>query len=269
MITFFSIPKPFVEHTGIIQANAIESWMKVKNSKVILFGKEEGIENYLERDNLTIHSDIAINSHGTPMVSDAFLKAKRLSNQKNLCYLNADILIDNSIIDCLKILQESSLTEWFLSARRVDCDIKETLKKDWLKTLIIDFKKTGNLHGPAGMDLFLFPRDLEITLPPFAVGRPGWDSWLVYHVRSKRIPFIDATSNLNVIHQNHPPAYKRKGQESLENKRSAKSYFHMGTLRDADWKITNTLELKKRYRGNLFFNPVLRFLFALKRHLGL
>ena len=43
----------------------------------------------------------------------------------------------------------------------------------------------------------------------------------------------------------------------------------MGTLRDADWKITNTLELKKRYTGNLFFNPVLRFLFALKRHLGL
>ena len=92
-------------------------------------------------------------------------------------------------------------------------------------------------------------------MPPFAVGRPGWDSWLVYHLRSNKIAFIDGTKKLNVIHQNHPPRYKRNSVESLENKRSAKSYFHMGTLRDANLKISKVGKLNKNLIGEISFNP--------------
>jgi len=43
MITFFTTPKPFRGHIGVIQRNAIESWKRIHPSaEVILFGDEEG-----------------------------------------------------------------------------------------------------------------------------------------------------------------------------------------------------------------------------------
>jgi hypothetical protein len=43
MITFFSTPKPFRGHIGVIQRNAIHSWRLVHpGAEVILFGNEEG-----------------------------------------------------------------------------------------------------------------------------------------------------------------------------------------------------------------------------------
>lgn len=43
MITFFSTPKPFRGHIGVIQRNAIRSWkLAHPDAEVILFGDEEG-----------------------------------------------------------------------------------------------------------------------------------------------------------------------------------------------------------------------------------
>jgi len=43
MITFFTTPKPFRGHIGVIQRNAIHSWKLVHpEAEVILFGNEEG-----------------------------------------------------------------------------------------------------------------------------------------------------------------------------------------------------------------------------------
>jgi hypothetical protein len=42
MITFFTTPKPFRGHIGIIQRNATENWNRMHTSvEVILFGDEE------------------------------------------------------------------------------------------------------------------------------------------------------------------------------------------------------------------------------------
>ncbi len=42
-----------------------------------------------------------------------------------------------------------------------------------------------------------------MELPPFAVGRPGWDNYLVYRARKLGIPVVDATPVLTLVHQNH------------------------------------------------------------------
>jgi hypothetical protein len=44
MITFFTTPKPFRGHIGVIQRNAIESWKRIHPSaEVILFGDEVSV----------------------------------------------------------------------------------------------------------------------------------------------------------------------------------------------------------------------------------
>ena len=41
------------------------------------------------------------------------------------------------------------------------------------------------------------------NIPKFAIGRWGWDNWLIWNMRRKGIPIIDGTNMIDVIHQNH------------------------------------------------------------------
>ena len=46
------------------------------------------------------------------------------------------------------------------------------------------FIRQGKRHPPTGSDYFIDPRRMIQEMPPFAVGRPAWDNWLIQHVRS-------------------------------------------------------------------------------------
>ena len=158
-------------------------------------------------------------------------------------------------------------------------DVTEEIKfneSDWenkLRDLII---KEGKLHSFSGMDYFIFPRDLQHDLPSFAVGRPGWDSWLVYHIKSLKIPVIDATKAVTVIHQNHDfshsPWGKKKrveGPETQKNLKLAGGHSHMFTLREADWVLTETgirkPEIYRRFLSALSSFYLWRLLLLIKR----
>jgi hypothetical protein len=60
------------------------------------------------------------------------------------------------------------------------------------------------LETPSAIDYFLFPAGTGLwEIPPFAVGRPGWDNWMIYHAISRRLPVIDVTAGVLALHQNH------------------------------------------------------------------
>ena len=134
-----------------------------------------------------------------------------------------------------------------MNGRRWDLDIKEPVdfSIDWEQKLREDIAKKGKLHGCSGIDYFVFPRNLPHNLPAFAVGRPGWDNWLIYHIRSLRIPVIDATKVISVVHQNHDYSHHSegeygvwKGQEAQYNLSLAGGYHYLYTLKDATHKLT-------------------------------
>src|SRR5262249_33075673 len=59
------------------------------------------------------------------------------------------------------------------------------------------------------------PRDSALidALPAFAVGRPGWDTWLTSRARETRTPLIDATRAVTAIHQAHEYAHIPRGTD--------------------------------------------------------
>ena len=103
--------------------------------------------------------------------------------------------------------------------------------------------KHGRLHGPAGMDFFIFPRDLPIKMPDFAVGRVSWDSRLVRKCRMDRIPVIGATGTIVALHQNHDYTQLALGRQHEHgperdlNLRAAGGLSHLLTLREADYNL--------------------------------
>ncbi len=103
----------------------------------------------------------------------------------------------------------------------------------------------GRRHPSSGMDYFVFPRGMLKNMPDFAVGRPGWDNWMIFNARVLRIPVIDATGAVTAIHQNHDyahhPGLKEgvvAGPEAQRNIALLGGSRHSLNIRHADFILT-------------------------------
>ncbi len=136
---------------------------------------------------------------------------------------------------------------FLLCGRRWDLDIDYEIdfnSGDWIHELTQKIKTEGRLHGLSGIDYFIFRRN-SIEMPPFAVGRQGWDTWLIYYMRRMKIPVINASDSITAIHQNHDYSHSKFGKKKRvagpewdKNIRIAGGFSNMLTLRDADWILT-------------------------------
>src|SRR2546430_1739717 len=69
-LTIFSAPKAFQGHVGIIQENAIRSWINLRpRPKIILFSTEADLSDEVRRLDFELITSVETNSHGTPLVS--------------------------------------------------------------------------------------------------------------------------------------------------------------------------------------------------------
>jgi hypothetical protein len=238
---------------------------------MVLLGNDEGVADIAAELKALHISNVLCNDHGTPMVSDAFAKVRSVSDSPVLSYVNTDIILLNDFTKAARYALESGFANWMIAGQRHDLDICKPLdfSDGWENDIKNDVLVHGQLHGKSGMDYFIFPKDIPIVLPPFAVGRPGWDSWMIYQARSLAIPVVDAVEVITAIHQNHPPAYRSNGVEACRNKISAGGVYRMGTLRDADWRFrqdkAGNISITRNWSGRILFSPPIRALLAAKR----
>jgi hypothetical protein len=206
VLTLFAIPKPFVGHIGIIQRNAIKSWTLLRpRCEIILLGDDEGTADAAKEFGVEHIAEIARNEFGTPLLNDMFESAEHRAHYKLLCFVNSDIIL---ISDFLRAVER--VTAWqdkfLMIGRRRDVGINERwnfLQPDWEQKLRDYVLEHGRLRGEHAVDYFVFPKGLYDQIPPFAVGRPCYDSWLIYKSISRRYLVIDATNEVLATHQNH------------------------------------------------------------------
>lgn len=248
MITFFSTPKPFRGHIGIIQRNAIQSWKHAHpDAEVILFGNEEGTAEIAHELGARHEMEVDRNELGTPLLSSLFDRADRLARHDRLCFLNADILLtDDFLAASVKLSQLHARS--LMVGRRCDVDITQPWDfstPDWGQRLRAMARERGKLRPPQWIDFFVFPRGLlREQVPPFAVGRPGYDNWLLWKVRSMGVPVVDATQVVLAIHQNHDYSHHPGGQTGLWKDVEARQNYallgkgHFATIDNATHLLT-------------------------------
>lgn len=277
MMTIFSIPKPFDGKSAVIQTNAIKSWKKINSEgEIILFGGDKGVKEIAVSENLHHIPSIKTNKQGTPLLNDAFKQAKRLSKHRLLCFTNADIIFTSSLNRAVAKMDLKA--PFIMVGRRIDLDMPELIEFDslWEERLMSLVKNASKLHGFSGIDYFIFPKTLEMELPPFAVGRAGWDNALIYTMRKNRIPIIDATEVIDAVHQNHDYNHLKGreqevwfGNEARENVAHGGGLGKMMTILGATHILTNeglkTPSLKRRLYGASMLFPPTRYLMQLKR----
>lgn len=204
-LTLFSIPKPFEGHLAVIQKNAIESWRLLHpDCQILLFGDEPGVKKAAREVHAVHIPDATRNEFGTPLLHTVFSDARRAAAHSLLCYVNADIIL---MKDFLRAARRIDFGDFMMVGRRWNIDIEDRLDfmpEEWEAKLIQRVQREGELGAADAIDYFLFPKDWGINdMPAFAVGRPGWDNWLIFRARQLRIPVIDVTQATMVIHQNH------------------------------------------------------------------
>ena len=205
LITLFSAPKPFTDpHIAMIQRNAIRSWTLLPDVEVILLGEETGLAEAARDLGVTHIENVKRNKNGTPLISSMFELARENSNSDLLCIVNADMILMPDFVEAAK--QTIKLKDKFaLLSQRWDYDIASPLDfgEGWADRLSSIVRGQGSLHRPAGSDFFLFPKSCYQDIPDFAIGRAGWDNWMIYKARHAGWPVIDCTPSVMIVHQNH------------------------------------------------------------------
>ncbi len=247
-LAIFSAPKAFTNpHIALIQRNAIQSWINLgPKVEVILLGAEPGLAEFAAECGVKHLPEVACSAGGTPLVSSMFDLARRNSASPLLCCVNADILLMPDLLQ--GALHTARLAERFLVVgQRWDLYVHEPLEftPDWPEHLRLRARTEGKLHRASGSDYFIFPRDCFTEMPAFAIGRAGWDNWMIYAGRRYGWPVVDATSSIMIVHQNHDYSHLPGGQphyrhpETFENVRLAGGKRVIFELRDVDRQLVD------------------------------
>ncbi len=232
LITLFSAPKPFTDpHITLIQRNAVRSWTRLPDTDILLIGEEQGLAREAKALGVKHLPEVKRNAGGTPLISSMFDLARRNSESELLCIINTDIILLPDFVEaalaCRSHFQRNPA--FVLLSRRWDLNVTKELEfsNDWQARMISSAYDRGQLHRPAGSDFFLFPRACYADVPDFAIGRAGWDNWMIFRARRAGWPVVDGTPSLTVIHQNHDYGHMPDGRshhtspEADENTRLA------------------------------------------------
>jgi len=262
LITLFSAPKPFTDpHINLIQRNAIQSWLHLGDEvEVFLVGDEAGLAEVAREYGVVQLAAVKRNEQGTPLVSSIFELAREASQAPLLAYVNGDIILLPDFGQAAKSIM-TQCKRFLTISQRWDLEVKTPLdfSAGWEQRLKAEVSRRGRLHPPAGSDVFLFPRAEFVKIPDFAIGRAGWDNWMIYHASQQDITVIDATPSLTVIHQDHDYSHLPGGKPHYDLEESEHNLNLAGGMRSMYYILDSHFQLKD---GRLKRPPLtlLRFL---------
>ncbi len=243
MITIFSAPKPFNGNIDTIQRNALASWAALgQDVEVLLVGDEVGVAEAAAEYGARHLPQVRRNELGTPLLSSIFAMAHGAARQGCLCYVNADVMLLPDLLSGVRTTLER-FDRFLLVGRRWDLDISGRLRFDagWEADLRHRIESEGKLHPPTGSDYFVFPNTMFRRLPDFALGRAGWDNWMIFAGRREHAPVIDCTEAITVVHQLHDYAHLPGGQPHFRLPESRRNVELVGgratvfTMNDTTW----------------------------------
>ena len=202
----FTIPKAFTDpHVSLIQHNALVSWHRLAPAvEVLVMGDDPGVAEAAREYGVTHVPGIARNELGTPLLDSAFREAAMRGSGEILCYVNADIVLLDDVVAAVRQLPREP---YLAICRRWDCDVRSPLLDIAGSDVDVSLRAwahhQGKLDAGVGSDLFAFRKETDFSLPAFAVGRAGWDNWMMGRALALRLPLIDVTGSVTAIHQNH------------------------------------------------------------------
>lgn len=269
-ITLFAVPKAFEGHIGAIQSNAILSWLQWTDClDVVLFGDDDGVAEFAKENSIRHFPEISRNQAGTPLLDTVFQRVIENSRTQWMLYINSDIVLNSSVYQLVKSLENLNLTHFLGIGQRTDFDQTDPIAfedPNWESDLANRIARSGQLASILCKDYFLFPRGHFHQIPAFSIGRGNWDSWMVATTIKSNAPVIDCTEVLFAGHQNHDYRHAGNrlsayvtGNEAQQNKHLAGgSHYMTGSVATHRLRQSGILQKKTRIPFLTFIRDVPR-----------
>ncbi len=247
MLTIFSIPKSFEGDAGARQRRAAASWSALGVSTVLV-GDDPGVE-WAARESSAVHAgDVARSDLGTPLLDSAFRRVDEIAPSGIRCFVNADVILTDDLLAAVEMVRP--FPRFLLVGQTRDLSVDDAELADPIR-LRQRALRDGRLRGPAAIDWFVFPSGLFDPMPPFLVGRAGFDNWMIWKAR-RLGPVIDATDAVVAIHQPHDYAHLGGGKDQAYYGEEAKHNVVLGggkshtyTLHDASHRMHADLSIHR------------------------
>ena len=153
--------------------------------------------------------------------------------------------------------------QFLMVGQRWDVEIEEPwdfASSNWQAQLRAVVRELGRQRPPEWIDYFAFRRGLYREVPPFAIGRLGWDNWLLWKALSAGSAVVDASSRVVAVHQNHlyyhPEGFAGicQSEEAGRNRYLAGDGLNGRTIADAPYELSPRgvrLSLRRKLRSFL------------------
>jgi hypothetical protein len=229
----------------VIQANALRSWAALGDRvEIIVLGDEQGAAQAVKDAGARHLVDVERNELGTPLLNSVFGLAAEAARFDRMAYLNADVMLVDDFLPAVDRVSDA-LRRYLIVGQRWDLKVDDPIdfEGNGKRALSARLENEGRRHPPAGSDYFVFPRGAFPPMPAFAVGRAGWDNWMIYAARHAGWPVVDASDAITVIHQDHDYAHLPGGRSHYRLPESHRNVALGGgretifTLRDANWSL--------------------------------
>lgn len=248
MITIFSPMRPFHGNIGGVQLNAIHCWLALRpKCEVLLFDDEEGTTREATRGlDVRVVKEVKRSRMGAPLLNDLFRLARQNATYDILAYNTADVLLPADFVpkiaECHRLMAGRpymAICSRFDMARAMEIDFSQST---WFEQVKAEVAAAGVPHGHTAGDLWVYPRNFDMAPPAFPIGRHLTDGWAIYSARLRRIPVIDLTAEILLVHQLHDRPAKRNPffyEEQLECVRLFENAAENAlSVIDADWVFT-------------------------------
>jgi hypothetical protein len=205
VLTIFTSAKAFRDRAEVHQNNAIQSWLRLfPDVEILIFGNETGVDEVSSRYGLRNIPQVERTELGTPILSCMFYEAQRLARHDLVAYVNADIILMEDFERAVRRVSRWR-SRFVMVSHRWDIDLDEPLEfsAGWQSRLRRRLTQTARLSDSSALDCFVFRRGVISAMPPFAIGRPAWDNWLIKHLLASNIPVVDGTADYVAVHPNH------------------------------------------------------------------
>lgn len=204
MLTLFTTCKPFKGSARIHQTNALRSWeLMVPKPHVIVYGMEGGVYDICQRTGAEQKGRVP-KVDDLPLLDEMFKMVQQDAPSDLISFSNSDIIHVDGLPEAVNRAAERFPDGFLGVCRRWDIVFNEeyAFHGDWrrkMKQLIV---REGVLHSRCSSDIFAFKRPLW-DLPSFAVGRPGWDNWMMWRATDIGWPVVDLTPVVTLAHPKH------------------------------------------------------------------
>jgi len=245
MLTFLSTPKPFTGPFGeknlLAFRNAVGSWRRLESiPQILMFGGDPEI---IKAEGCKWLTGFPTSPENRPLFNSFVRIGEELGEFDLMMYVTDHLILTQDFIPAVRRAFER-FDQAVVTGRRWDVKIDKPIPfehPDWRNIIRQHTLKEGGCGSTGTKDYIIWKKPFPVKIPPFILGFPWYDTWMVVAAQRAGIPVVNASKAIFAIHADHTFPFQGgiKGREitpgTAHNRKLAEGMEGLGLTTQMGW----------------------------------